>query len=146
MTAEYDSHQAIRTAWFTEMRELLMSSSAWAHVGAIDVEAPSLTVTMGGLLQRKVVPYQKDVPSAKVLEEWRRTPDGKLGDTVLLRANTLLLQRLRPAQAAARESEAWLDEFAQGPIALLGRTPDLLRTIRRIRGVPGAERVHPCAA
>jgi hypothetical protein len=145
MTPTYDELRGIQAGWFDEVRRALETKSAWAQLGSIEIEAPSLRYTMGGFIDRREVPITGPDVRA-ILEAWRRTPEGRIVDVLLAKINTALLQRLPPAQRSARESDPWMEGLGDAPVVLLGRSGDLLRAIRPLRSQEGAERIHPCPA
>jgi hypothetical protein len=145
MTPTYDELRGIQTAWFAEVRRVLETKSAWSYLGSIEIEAPSLRYTMGGFIDRKEVPMVGADPSS-ALEAWRRTAEGRITDTLVTKINSAMLQRLPPARQIVRESEPWADDFGPKNVVLLGRSGDLLKTLRRVRAHDGGERFHACSA
>lgn len=146
MASPYAELKAIEAVWAAEVEQAIRERSAWALIGEVEVDKPSARQTLGGYIDRRVVPVPKGSDSREVLEAWRHSPDGKLTDRIVQKANTQLLQRLPPPSARAMLDHPWPRLVPEGPIVLLGSATDLITVMRLSRSFPEADRLYPCAA
>src|SRR5688572_13120540 len=113
----------ITTTWSDEIARALRERTAWGHLGQIEVSRTNRgRATLGGFIDRRVVPMDEGKTAAEALEVWRKKPDGRITDRVVVQANLVFFQRLPGASKAARLADPWLDELgaAEGPIVVLG--------------------------
>src|SRR4051794_6755783 len=90
---------AVEKSWTDEITQALKERSAWAHVGTVEIARPSAKATLGGFIDRRIIPLEKGASPLEALEAWRKTSDGRIVDRVLQNANNSLLGRLAPAGA-----------------------------------------------
>jgi hypothetical protein len=135
----------IEVEWVAEVREAVRERSAWACIGQVEIEEPSARQTLGGFIDRRIVPLVPGVSAREVLEQWSHTTEGKLQERLLQKANGALTARLPPAQATATLDGPWVGLLPAGPIALVGRTADLVHVMRLCRTHAEASRFRACA-
>jgi hypothetical protein len=138
--------KVIEAEWAAEVRVAVRERSAWAAVGQVEIDQPSARQTIGGFIDRKLVPLPPGVSPREAVAAWSRTPEGKMVDRLLQKANSVLVSRLPPPKTQVDLSDPWVDLMPEGPIALLGRTADLVHVMRICRTLPDAARFRACAS
>ena len=140
--------EKITGPWTDEIARALRERTAWAHLGQVEVASSNRgRATLGGFIDRRTVEVAPGQTPAQALAAWRKTPEGRVTDRLVVQANTAFRQRLPPAHREAALGDDWLDELgARGhDIVLLGAGPDLRQVMKAIRTSEHAARVHPCA-
>jgi hypothetical protein len=139
--------QRLAEAWTEELSRGLAERSAWAHLGTVEVASHRGTATLGGWIDRRVVPAAAG-SEVEALEAWRRTPEGRVIDRAMAQANGALQARLPPPDATLAVGEPWLDAAAalagDGALVALGAPADLVVLTRATLGSPWRARVHAC--
>lgn len=137
---------SVERAWLGELEQALRERSAWAYLASTEIVRPTIGATIGGYVDRHVIPVPPGADVADVLERWRHTQEGRVVDRVVHVANTTLAGRLPPANAVAEIGAAWQPLLGDGPIALLGSPTDLVAAVRIARQNGADERLRPCPA
>lgn len=138
----------ITVPWSDEIARALRERTAWGHLGRLDVSATNRgRATLGGFIDRRLVPVDPGRSGAQALDAWRKTPDGRITDRVVVQANLAFVQRLAPASRTVQLADPWLDELGagDGAVVVVGNGSDLVQVARATRASPLAARVHSCA-
>ncbi|MEJ7730782.1 MAG: hypothetical protein WKG00_16385 [Polyangiaceae bacterium] len=147
MNAALPGLKRLAEAWTEELSRALAERSAWAHLGTVEVAAHRGKATLGGWIDRRVVPTG-DGPPAEALEAWRRTSEGRIIDRALAQANGALQALLPDPDATLAAGEPWLDAAAvlagDGALVALGAPADLVVLTRAALGSPWRARLHAC--
>jgi hypothetical protein len=139
--------QRLAEAWTEELSRALTERSAWAHLGTVEVASHRGTATLGGWIDRRVLPTGAGSVS-EALEAWRRTPEGRIIDRAVAQANGALQARLPEPDRTLAAGEPWLEAAAalagDGALVALGAPADLVVLTRAALGSPWRARLHAC--
>jgi hypothetical protein len=139
--------QGIASRWSEELGRAMQQRTAWAYLGSVELSTYGGSSTLGGAVERRVIPVERGKSLEETLERWRNTPDGRFVDRLVVQANTILLRRLPPARVAHPFGPDWLRHFAgDRPIVALGTALDLVQVSRTFRDSTSGRRLRICAA
>lgn len=159
--------ERIAEAWTEELHKAIGERSGWAFLGRVEALRHRGTSTLGGHIDRRMLPVGPGDDPEAALEAWRRSADGRIVDRALAAANGMLLSRLPPPSESLAASDPWLDRAlalassgpsikpsapgsvpprpGAGDVVALGIAADLLVLTRSAWRSVGARRLHACA-
>jgi hypothetical protein len=139
--------QAIACRWSDELGRAMQQRSAWAYLGSVELSTYGGSSTLGGAVERRVIPVERGKSTEETVERWRNTAEGRFVDRLVVQANTLLLRRLPPARVTHPFGPEWLRQFpGDRAIVALGTALDLVQVSRTFRDTPAWKRLRICAA
>ena len=134
--------QRLAEAWTEELSRALSERSAWAHLGTVEVASHRGTATLGGWIDRRVLPTGAGSVT-EALEAWRRTPEGRIIDRAVAQANSALQARLPdPTSNAAASGRFGGGARQQRRLVALGAPRP--RWCSGDHGQPWRARLHDC--